>query len=419
VPQEPPFALDLTIEENFYLENPIMKNHFVMDRKAMQEKVKRALKAFGLDIAPTTPVHKISMEDRHIIYTALVTELYDGDIILLDEVTSALRKAQTDKLFEYLNIIKKDKAIVLITHRIPEVINLCDTVTVFRDGKKITTDSVKNLDAQSLSDLIVGESVEKPSFAEKYYCQEFDGDKIFSVNDLSLSPYFRDISFSLNAGEILGITGLIESGTSQLFRASTGILKTESGDIFVKGKKVEKVNPGVMISKSVVYGTNDRIREGSFNELSILKNINAGIWDRLVRSLVLNETAEYNTYSKFKDEYNIKSTDPKHGILTLSGGNQQKVILGRLAATEPQILFLDEPTKGIDVGAKYEILKLLRMNIVNDKTTKKGIVMNSSSIEELMLVCDRVLVMVNGSLVREFTRNEFSERKIFRAIQGV
>jgi ABC-type sugar transport system ATPase subunit len=134
---------------------------------------------------------------------------------------------------------------------------------------------------------------------------------------------------------------------------------------------------------------------------------------------VLNETAEYNTYSKFKDEYNIKSTDPKHGILTLSGGNQQKVILGRLAATEPQILFLDEPTKGIDVGAKYEILKLLRMNIVNDKTTKKGIVMNSSSIEELMLVCDRVLVMVNGSLVREFTRNEFSERKIFRAIQGV
>ena len=163
VPQEPPFALDLTIEENFYLQAPLMKNFLVMNKALMRKKVQETLDTFSFEYKPTTTIRKITMEDRHLLYTALVTDLYDSEVVLLDEVTSALRKAKCDILFNYLKKVKHKKTIVLITHRIPEIIEICDKVTVFRDGNLVTTGDVKDFNESQLADLIVGESVQKTS----------------------------------------------------------------------------------------------------------------------------------------------------------------------------------------------------------------------------------------------------------------
>ena len=418
VPQEPPFATDLTIEENFFMQNPIMKKG-KLDRLSMCKEVKKALLRFGLNFNPNMRISDISMEDRHLVYTALVTELFDSRIILLDEVTSALRRAKTERLFEYLNQIKKDKVIVLITHRIPEILELCDTVSVFRDGDKIITDSVKNFDGKQLSDLIVGESVEIPKFEDKYYCNySKDIKNILELKHFTMAPYFNDINLEVKEGEILGVTGLFESGATQLFRAISGIMVPDSGNMKIRDEIHRNYTPSALIGKKVVYGTNDRLKEGSFNDLSILDNVNVSIWSDLIRNHRIDLKEEIKVYNRFYKEYNIKSTNFNHKIMTLSGGNQQKVILARLSALNPQILILDEPTKGIDVGAKYEILKLLRINLTGENS-KNSLIINSSSIEELMLVCDRILVMVNGQIVKEFTKDKFNEKSIFRAIQGV
>ena len=429
VPQEPPFALDLTIEENFYLATPLMKNCLMMDKTLMYEKVQKTLDTFSFDFKPTTRVREVSMEDRHLLYTALVADLFDSDIVLLDEVTSALRKAKTDILFDYLNKIKNQKAIVLITHRIPEITEICDKVTVFRDGKLITTGEVKNFNESQLADLIVGETVKKPHFSEDLYIPATIPEQekpLLEVKGLTRRPYYEDISFSLRPGEILGITGLVESGVIQLFRSLFGIITAEDGKILIEGEEFEDPTPSQALKSGMVYLTNDRIHEGAFQDLTILDNMNAGIWDRLLQENIQRKRSsrrilrkdEMATYTNFKDTYNIKATNPYNKIMTLSGGNQQKVVLARLAATNPKILVLDEPTKGIDVGAKYEILRLLRTNLIGNNK-KNGIVLNSSSIEELNIVCDRILVILGGRICAEFSRTDFDENEIYKAVQGV
>ncbi len=429
VPQEPPFALDLTIEENFYLAAPLMKNVLMMDRSLMRKKVKDTLDTFSFDFLPTTKVCDVSMEDRHLVYTALVTDLFDSDIVLLDEVTSALRKAKTDILFEYLNKVKHKKAIVLITHRIPEITEICDKVTVFRDGKLIITGDVSNFNESELADLIVGESVIKPHFSEDQYIPELtpkEEKPLLEVKGLCKKPYFEDISFSLRPGEILGITGLVESGVIQLFRSLFGIITLDKGEIEIEGSEFKDPTPSKALENGMVYLTNDRIHEGAFKDMTILDNMNAGIWDRLLKENIsrnkssrsIRRKDEVATYDSFKDAYNIKVTNPYNKIMTLSGGNQQKVVLARLAATLPRVLVLDEPTKGIDVGAKYEILRLLRTNLIGDKK-QNGIVVNSSSIEELNIVCDRILVVLGGRICAEFSRTDFDESEIYKAVQGV
>ena len=439
VPQEPPFALDLTIEENFYLQAPLMKNFLVMNKALMRKKVQETLDTFSFEYKPTTTIRKITMEDRHLLYTALVTDLYDSEVVLLDEVTSALRKAKCDILFNYLKKVKHKKTIVLITHRIPEIIEICDKVTVFRDGNLVTTGDVKDFNESQLADLIVGESVQKPHFNESYYIPEqvqATEKPLLEVVDLCRVPYYSNISFKLRPGEILGLTGLVESGVIQLFRSLFGIINADSGSIKVDGEEFKNPTPSTALDRKMVYLTNDRIHEGAFQDLSILDNINAGIWDKLLEdnnyssevspqqtttkrsSRRIRRKDELATYATYKSSYNIKANNPHNKIMTLSGGNQQKVVLARLAATKPRVLVLDEPTKGIDVGAKYEILRLLRTSLIG-KDKENGIIVNSSSIEELNIVCDRILVVLGGQICAEFSRNDFDENEIYKAVQGV
>lgn len=414
VPQEPPFALDLTIEENFFLQKPLMKNIFKMDRGSMQQKVKESLEEFDLHFSPATPVHEISMEDRHLVYTALVINLLDSEVVLLDEVTSALRKAKTSILFNYIRKIKDKKTIVLITHRIPEIFEICDVVSVFRNGEKIVTDAVNNLNENELANLIVGETVEIPKFTRNKVMVD-NRQPLLSVKKLSKTKEYHQVAFELYEGEILGITGLTDSGVSALFRTLCGICRPDSGVIEKRGLALGNLSPEKALEQGIVYCTNDRIHEGSFPHMSILENMNASIWKRLIDKFFINRKRENELYLQNKELFNIKSTSAGDSIMTLSGGNQQKVILSRLTNTNPDILVLDEPTKGIDVGAKYEILKLLREKIAGKN---RGIIINSSSIEELIIVCDRIITFFQGEIRHVYRAAEFDERVIFKSIQG-
>lgn len=419
VPQEPVFALDLSIEENFFMANPIMKGLFTMDRKEMRDRTIKCMRDFHLDFSPDTKVGDVPMEDRHLLYTALVVDLFPSEVVLLDEVTSALRKDKCDILFDYLNRIKHEKAIVLITHRIKEVLEFCDLVTVFRNGRKITTDDVKNLDAKKLSDLIVGENVEIPQFDQANYI-DYNGkpEPILVAEKLGHAPFFHDISFKLFEGEILGITGLVESGVTQMMRCITGVEQRDSGSLVYKGKEIRNLTPESALDLGIAYGTNDRLNEGNFPDLNIMDNINVCVWPRIARPPFgfISREEEMANYQNAIKSFNLKSHSPNAGILTLSGGNQQKSILTRLIATDASVYVFDEPTKGIDVGAVYEILRYLRLNIVSGN---RGVIVNLSSIEELMLICDRVITVVDGRVASEFVRADFTEDAIFRSIQGV
>lgn len=419
VPQEPVFALDLSIEENFFMASPIMKGVFTMDRKEMRKRTVQCMRDFHLDFSPDTKVADVPMEDRHLLYTALVVKLFPSEVVLLDEVTSALRKDKCDLLFAYLNRIKNDKAIVLITHRVKEVLAFCDLVTVFRNGRKVVTDDVKNLDAARLSNLIVGENVEIPRFGEANYI-DYDRrpEPILVAEHLRCEPYFHDVSFTLHAGEILGITGLVESGVTQMLRSVAGVEELMSGRLVYKGSEIRHLTPEKALAIGIAYGTNDRLNEGNFPDLNIMDNINASVWPRLAKPPFgfISRREEMANYRNAVASFNLKSHSPTAGVLTLSGGNQQKSILTRLLAIDASVYVFDEPTKGIDVGAVYEILRYLRLNVVSGR---RGVIVNLSSIEELMLVCDRVLTVVDGRVAAEFVRSSFNEDAIFRSVQGV
>jgi ribose transport system ATP-binding protein len=385
----------------------------------MKKKVQKTLDKFKLLYKPDTYVRDVSMEDRHLLYTALVVDLYKSDVVLLDEVTSALPRTKTKILFEYLNEVKKTKSIVLITHRIQEIIEICDYVTVFRDGKKITTEKTSNLDEYQLANMIVGEKVVVPSFAPEFYLSS-GGKKEENVRVQSLSnkSFFQDISFINYKGEILGITGLLESGSSNLLRTISGVEPYDHGDIFFEGIPFHPESPTNSVKNGIIYGTNDRIHEGTFGNMSILDNLNEIVWENLLKGGVFDEKQQMENYNHYKEIYNIKADSPNDNILTLSGGNQQKILLSRLSLPNPKILVLDEPTKGIDVGAKYEILRILREKLIGTERSR-SIIVNSSSISELMIICDRIIVMFAGGIRDTFERESFDENTIFRSIQGV
>jgi ribose transport system ATP-binding protein len=211
---------------------------------------------------------------------------------------------------------------------------------------------------------------------------------------------------------------LLESGSSNLLRTISGVEPYDHGDIFFEGIPFHPESPTNSVKNGIIYGTNDRIHEGTFGNMSILDNLNEIVWENLLKGGVFDEKQQMENYNHYKEIYNIKADSPNDNILTLSGGNQQKILLSRLSLPNPKILVLDEPTKGIDVGAKYEILRILREKLIGTERSR-SIIVNSSSISELMIICDRIIVMFAGGIRDTFERESFDENTIFRSIQGV
>ena len=404
VHQELNQVLQQTVLENIWLGR--YKSKFGMvNKKEMYGETVNIFKNLNIDIDPDVKIGSLSVSQRQMVEIAKAVS-YHAKVIVMDEPTSSLNEQEVAHLFKILNTLKDAGCgIIYISHKMSEILEISDTVTIMRDGKTISTHSAKDLTTDKIINLMVGRELNE-RFPPK---TNTPSDIILEVKNLNTKyhPKLTDINFSLKKGEILGIAGLVSSGRTEVLEALFGMRKTESGTISVNGTVVVNRSPLQAKKNKFALLTEERRYNGIFPSLNIEENTtissikdynNLFYTDNSLIRQVTNETIQ---------KLRIKTQDSKSKIKTLSGGNQQKVILGRWLLTKPEILLLDEPTRGIDVGAKYEIYQLINELASNGK----GIIVVSSEMAELLGICDRIMVMSNYKVAGILDNNENTDQE--------
>lgn len=391
VHQELNQVMKRSVAENMML-GRFPKKGMLIDHKKMYEFTEEAFKDLGLNINPRTRMDKLSVSQRQMAEIAKAVS-YNAKILVLDEPTSSLTEQEVEILFNVINMLRdRGMGIVYISHKMEEILRISDDITVFRDGQWVTTERAENLDNNKIIALMVGREL-TDRFPEK---TNTPSETILEVKNLTAKyqPSIQDVSFSLRKGEILGVAGLVGSRRTELLETIFGVNKSESGEILLHGKKLTNKNPRESINNGFALLTEERRATGIFPMLNIAAN-------STVSSLKNHKVSGFISDSKVKkstdwviQSMNVRTPSQKTHIKSLSGGNQQKVIIGRWLLTDPEILLLDEPTRGIDVGAKYEIYKLI-LDLVNNG---KGVIMVSSELPELLGICDRIMVMSDGKV---------------------
>ncbi|MDB8710060.1 sugar ABC transporter ATP-binding protein [Mediterraneibacter gnavus] len=357
-----------------------------------------------------TPVKHLSVAQQQMIDIAKALS-YDSKIIIMDEPSDSLTNSEIETLFEIVRKLKEDGiTVIYISHRLEELFALCDRVTVLRDGKYITDADIADIDKNWLISKMIGRDL-KDTFPPRHRSQS--SENVLEVEGLT-GERFRNVSFKLRKGEILGFGGLVGAGRTEVLRAIFGADKYHQGTIKINGEEVNINHPNKAVKYGIGFATEDRKTQGLFLNQGIQENILAAALDKVSVSGFMQRKKEQTLAGKYFEELKVVSPDMEKLCKYLSGGNQQKVVLAKWLASECKILFLDEPTRGIDVGAKYEIYLLM------DKLVQEGvsIVMISSEMPELMGVSDRVLVMHEGMITGELMTSDFSEENILKLASG-
>jgi len=406
VHQELNQVLKQDVMENIWLGRYPLKFGTV-NHKKMYEDTKKIFEELELNINPKEKISALSVSQRQMVEIAKAFS-YNARILVLDEPTSSLTEEEVTRLFKIIDKLKKRGCgIIYISHKMEEILKISDDVTIMRDGKWISTEKAENLTIDKIINLMVGRELTN-RFPPKTNVPK---DCILEVDKLTsyYSPGISDISFSLRKGEILGVAGLVGSRRTELLETLFGIKKIKSGEIKVHSKKVNNSSPKQAISNGFALLTEERRSTGIFGGLSIKFNSVISNIKKYSNLGILNDRRMTEDTDWVIKSMNVKTPNQKTHIKTLSGGNQQKVILGRWLLTDPEILMLDEPTRGIDVGAKYEIYQL----IINLANKDKAVMMVSSEMPELLGICDRILVMSNGRLAGILDNDEnISQEKI-------
>ncbi|MCK9286489.1 MAG: ATP-binding cassette domain-containing protein [Sphaerochaetaceae bacterium] len=406
VHQELNQVLHRNVMENVWLGRLPLKKYGLVDSKLMYKETQKVFNELEIHISPTAIIGTLSVSQRQMVEIAKAVS-YGAKIMVLDEPTSSLTEKEVEHLFRIIRkLTMQGVGIIYISHRIDEILRISDDITVMRDGQWITTKPATELDNNELIRLMVNRDLTH-RFPEK---TNKPSGVMMSVSNLSgkYEPTFHDVSFTLRKGEVLGIAGLVGSRRTELLNTIFGVFTKESGEIKVNGEEINNSSPVVAIRNGFALITEERRATGLFPLMNIYFNTIIANIDRYGK-LLLSKKKISNDTRKSIDNLKVKTPTAKTAIRSLSGGNQQKVIIGRWLLTSPEILLLDEPTRGIDVGAKFEIYQLI-INLANDG---KGIIMVSSEMPELLGICDRILVMSNGRLAGIVERG-----KDFGGIQG-
>lgn len=380
-----------------------------IDEKKMYQDTKQIFEDFEIDIDPKQKIENLSVSQCQMVEIAKAVS-YDAKIIVMDEPTSSLTEKEVEHLFRIINRLRdKGCGIIYISHKMEEILKISDDVTIMRDGKWIATHSAKELTTDKIISLMVGRDLTHrfPPKTNK------PGKTILEVKNLTATykPSIEEVSFELREGEILGIAGLMGSKRTEILETIFGIRKKESGQILLHGKEVENRDSREAIKNGFALLTEDRRRTGIFAVLNIKFNSMIANISQYTNKLgVLNDKAIEKDTNWVIERMAVKTPSHKTLIRYLSGGNQQKVILGRWLLTNPEILMLDEPTRGIDVGAKYEIYQL----IIDLANKGKGIIVVSSEMPELLGITDRILVMSNGRVAGMVNTQETNQEEILR-----
>lgn len=398
---------ELSIMENIFLGREIVNSIGKIDYKVMKMETLTILEKLGVDYDPYTKVGKLSIAEQQMVEIAKVLS-QNAKLIIMDEPTDALTEKETEKLFKIIKELKESgTGIVYISHRLKEIFEICDDITIFRDGKYIDEKEVSDIDENQLIELMVGRKL------ENYFPRdEIElGDEILEIKNIS-NKYVHDVSFKLKKGEILGISGLVGAGRTELCKTLMGSIKKDSGEIILNRKNLKINSEEEALKQHLFYVSEDRKKDGLILGMSVKENMSLSAIRRFENKfLKINFKKEEKLVDSYISKFKIKTPGMEQLIKNLSGGNQQKIAIGKALMTEPEILILDEPTRGIDVGAKRDIYLL-----INElKKTGISIILISSEMPEIIGLSDRILVMSNGKITAEFDRKEVTQEKLMKA----
>ena len=407
VHQELSQAMKRSVMDNMFLGRypKIFKNAPFTSEKKLYEMTKEVFDELGIDINPREKIENLSVSKRQMIEIAKAVS-YNAKVIVFDEPTSSLNEGEAEKLFAIINMLReRGCGIIYISHKMDEILRISDEITVMRDGRHITTKRAEELTTSEIIKLMVGREL-KDRYPDK---TNKTGERLFEVKNLNSNDLkLKNINLTLQKGEILGVAGLDGSGRSELVESIFGLRKSTAVAMTLKDKKIKNSSPGDAIKNGFALVTEERRATGLFGILSVRDNTVISSLQNFKFGPFLSESKMQSVTEEQIKNLRIKTPGEKTKIESLSGGNQQKVILARWLLANPQVLMLDEPTRGIDVGSKYEIYKL----IINLATDGKGIIMVSSEMGELLGLCDRIIVMSGGRIAGELNAEDATQEKI-------
>ncbi|KGQ65801.1 sugar ABC transporter ATP-binding protein [Gallibacterium anatis] len=412
VPQEISPATNLTIADNFYLGREITTAKFFLNQKEMNEKATKILEGLGIPMDVTVKMSDVSVAKAQLVAIATAVS-NNAKVIIMDEPTTSLTETEVEQLYKIIETIKNHGiAIIFISHKLDEVFRVSDEITVIRDGQYIATKAISDVSKDELISMMVGRDMSEMFQRERI---NISNDVALEVKNLSRAGKYQNINFKVYKGEIFGIAGLVGAGRSEIAEALFGYKPADSGEFYIQNLKVEIKNPVDAMKYKIGFVTEDRKLTGLFLNLSITDNMIMPKMSPYLENFLISVTRTQKVALAQKNKLKIKA--PNVEVITdhLSGGNQQKVLLARWLLLEPDILILDEPTKGIDVGAKAELYKLM----IELAKQGKAIIMITSDMLELLSMSDRVMVMHEGNQVGIIPHTNLSQERVLEMASGL
>lgn len=403
--QEMQVVPELTVAQNIFLGRESNGKLFSwLNDRALTEQAGELLKQMGVTIRPDAQMKTLSVAQMQMVEIAKAIS-NEAKVIIMDEPTSALSETEVATLFGIISDLKKKGvAIIYISHKMEEIFAIADTITVLRDGKYIGTKPAAELDVPTLITMMVGRAIDSlfPTSVTHR------GNEILSVKHLSRRGKFADINFTVHEGEILGIAGLMGAGRTEIACSIFGLDRTDSGEVYIKGEKADIKSPKDAIRYGIGYVSEDRKQFGFIPYLSVRENITLTSLPKHAKGLLVQAKSESETANAMMTDLKIKASSSRQPVMQLSGGNQQKVILGKILLSSPSLIILDEPTRGIDIGAKAEIYKLINQL----KEAGTAIILISSELPELLGMSDRILVLAKGKQTALLSAKEATQEVI-------
>ncbi|MDO5690341.1 MAG: sugar ABC transporter ATP-binding protein [Tissierellia bacterium] len=396
---------NLTVAENIVINQLIEKNVKILNWKEIRDKAQAALNTVHSDIDPMEIVENLSIAKQQIVAIAGAIA-QDAKMIIMDEPTSALSKSEIENLYDIIDTLKsKNMAVMFVSHKMDELFRVSDRFTVFRDGQYVDTVDADKIDREGLIAKMVGRKVTLDSYANL----EGKGEVVLEVKNLTKKGNYKDLSFKVHKGEVLGITGLVGAGRSEMIQSVFGITSPDSGEIFINGKKVEIKRTKEALDHKIGYVPESRQTQGLVLDKSLSENITLPILDRhLKKTKIINNNSLQKNVQSLMDLLDVRPNNSGLLAKQLSGGNQQKVVIAKWIGTDANILIVDEPTNGVDIGAKSEIHRIL----TDLAKEGKAVIVISSELPEILAVSDRILVMRRGRISGEFINDNITQEMI-------
>ena len=408
--QELNVVSDLRVYENMFLGSELRNKIGFLNIEEMCNKTSEILSKLGVDINPKEYVRNLDTSYKQLIEISK-SLLHKSNLIIMDEPTSSLAEHEVDRLFELMNSLKKSGvSIIYISHKLKEIKRVCDRYTVLRDGEVVGTGVIENESLDTITKLMVGKSISEERFVQEH---EF-GPVILEVNNLTSEGLFKDIHFTLRKGEILGFTGLAGDGRTELFESLFGYRNKYTGEIKINNQSVKINHPRKAVKAGMGFVPKDRKENAIIKDLSVIHNMSLSAMGHFEKAGFIQEKSEQEKFKYFKKKLNIKVHNPRITIDKLSGGNQQKVIIAKWLEVNTDIIIFDNPTQGIDVGAKREIYQ----HIVSLAEQGKAVIILSSEAPEVLKICHNIYVMYQGEITARFQGEHSTEDEIMSYATG-